>query len=83
MAVPLLDNEFMLYWSKLSVVQKEYLLGVAKNYVQSDAPVASVGDRRKAMIQEDRQQYLEGMGTSYSWEQVKQMAANKEKRNAL
>lgn len=33
MAAPSLDNEFMQYWQKLSVVQKESLLQVAKNYV--------------------------------------------------
>jgi len=83
MAVPILDDEFMQYWSRLSVVQKESLLGVAKNYVQSGEPVESVGDRRKKMILEDRQNYLQGIEASYSWERVKQMAANNEKRNAL
>lgn len=83
MAVPMLDNEFMKYWSKLSVVQKESLLGVAKNYVQSGESVESVGDRRKRIILEERECYLQGKGASYSWEQVKQMATHKEKRNAL
>lgn len=83
MAVPLLDNEFMQYWSKLSVVQKESLLGVARTYVQTGESTESASDRRRKMILEDRQHYLNGVGSSYSWEQVKQMAANKEKRNGL
>lgn len=32
MAAPSLDNEFMQYWSKLSVVQKESLLSVIKSF---------------------------------------------------
>ena len=34
MAAPSLDNEFMQYWSKLTPVEKESLLYVARNYVQ-------------------------------------------------
>jgi hypothetical protein len=33
MGAPSLDNEFMQYWSKLTVIEKESLLNVAKNYV--------------------------------------------------
>ena len=83
MAAHLLDSEFMEYWAKLSVVQKESLLSVARNYVQSPDTAASVAELRKKMILQDRQHYLQGKGTTYSWEQVKQMALNKEKRNGL
>ena len=34
MAAPSLDNEFMQYWAKLTPVEKESLLYVARNYVQ-------------------------------------------------
>jgi hypothetical protein len=34
MAPQSLENEFGEYWSKLSLVEKESLLNVAKNYVQ-------------------------------------------------
>lgn len=47
MAVPLLDKEFMEYWSKLSVVEKESLLGVAKNYVQLKQELTNNPDLRK------------------------------------
>ncbi len=33
MSAPSLDNEFMQYWLKLSVVQKESLLSVIKSFV--------------------------------------------------
>ena len=32
MAAPSLDNEFLKYWSKLTVVQKESLLSVIKSF---------------------------------------------------
>lgn len=34
MEAPVLDNEFMQYWSKLTTTEKESLLSVAKQYVQ-------------------------------------------------
>lgn len=81
-AVPL-DTEFEQYWAQLSVVEKQSLLNVAKNYVQlrqeSDAP----GNLRKKIILKERQDYLDDEGVSYSWEEVKQMALNKEKRHGL
>lgn len=33
MAVPSIDNEFMEYWSNLTVVQKQSLLSVIKSFV--------------------------------------------------
>ena len=83
MAVPLLDNEFMKYWSKLSVVEKESLLSVAKNYVQSKLEESDIDDLRKNIIQQERENYLQGKGQSYSWEQVKALAQDKSKRHAL
>ena len=60
MAVPLLDNEFMKYWSNLSVVEKESLLSVAKNYVQSKLEESDIDDLRKNIIQQERENYLQG-----------------------
>ena len=40
MAVPSLDSEFMHYWSKLNVVQKESLLSVIKSFVQPKEPIS-------------------------------------------
>lgn len=34
MGVPSLDNEFMQYWAKLTVVEKQFILSVTKSYVQ-------------------------------------------------
>ena len=44
---------------------------------------ADTADLRKQLIQEERQKYLLGEGKSYSWDQVKEMAVNKGKRNGL
>ncbi len=39
--------------------------------------------QRKKLIQAERKKYLGNEGKSYSWEDVKQMAIHKEKRNAI
>ena len=83
MAAPMLDNEFLQYWNKLTLVEKESLLSVAKNYVQLKEETTDTDTLRKNMIQEERERYLSGNGNSYSWEAVKEMAMNKEKRHAL
>lgn len=83
MTAPLVDSEFMQYWSKLTVVEKESLLSVAKNYVQLKQEGMSSDDMRRRMIEQEREKYLRGEGKSYSWEEVKQMAVNKEKRHAI
>jgi hypothetical protein len=83
MGAPSLDNEFMQYWSKLTVVEKESLLNVAKNYVLLKEEEADLSELRRNIIQEEREKYLKGEGKSYSWEEVKQMAMDKEKRDAI
>lgn len=83
MAAPLLDNEFMEYWSKLSVVEKESLLHVAKNYVELKETHTDNSDVRKKLILQEREDYLQGKGKAYSWNEVKEMAINPQKRNAI
>lgn len=77
-----LDSEFMQYWLRMSLGQKESLLNVAKNFVgiREETDVAGL---RKQIIQEERQKYLRGEGKSFNWEEVKEMALNKDKRNGL
>ncbi len=81
MAAPVLDNEFMQYWSKLTVTEKESLLSVAKQFVQLKSEDGA--DLRKQIVMEERASYLKGEGKSYSRDEVKDMTANKEKRNSL
>ena len=81
-AAPQLDHEFMEYWLKLSFVQKESLLSVAKNFVQL-TDESDIDDIRKKVIIDERAKYLRGEGVSYSWEQVRQMAINKDQRDGL
>lgn len=83
MGAPSLDNEFMQYWSKLTLVEKESLLNVAKNYVLLKDEEADLTEMRRQLIQEEREKYFKGEGKSYSWDEVKQMAIDKEKRNAI
>jgi len=44
--------------------------------MDTDAP-------RKRLIQSEREKYLRGEGQSYSCDEVKEMALNKEKRHAI
>jgi hypothetical protein len=81
-AAPGLDGEFMQYWPKLSIGQKESLLNVVKNFVGLNDEADAV-DLRKKLIREEREKYLRGEGKSFSWEEVKTMALNKDKRNGL
>ena len=39
--------------------------------------------QRKNLIQKEREKYINGEGKSYSWDEVKQMAIDKEKRHNL
>ena len=83
MGAPLLDNEFLQYWSLLTITEKESLLSVAKNYVQLKQESSDPDILRKQIIRKEREIYLRGEGVSYSWEKVKEMAVNKEKRHGL
>ena len=44
---------------------------------------ADVESERMELIQAEREAYLRGEGKSYSWEEVKEMALNKDKRHVL
>ncbi|MES1217637.1 MAG: hypothetical protein ABUT20_19165 [Bacteroidota bacterium] len=83
MAVPVLDNEFMGYWAQLTIVEKESLLNVARQYVELKKEEPGTDDLRKQLVMEERAKYLKGEGKSFSWDEVKNMAVNKEKRDGL
>jgi hypothetical protein len=83
MGAPSLDNEFMQYWSKLTLVEKESLLNVAKNYVLLKDEEADLTGIRRQLVREEREKYLKGEGKSYSWDEVKKMAMDKEKRDVI
>jgi hypothetical protein len=84
MAIPaVVDNEFNQYWSKLTRVEKESLLNVAKQYVLLKKENAGTEDLRKQLVMEEREKYLKGEGKSFSWEEVKAMATSKERRDEL
>ncbi len=83
MTAILLDTEFMTYWSKLTLVEKESLLSVAKNYVQRKEDDQDIEELRRQLINEERKKYLKGEGKFHTWEEVKEMAVNKEKRDGI
>ncbi|MGZ4089671.1 MAG: hypothetical protein ACXVNO_03070 [Bacteroidia bacterium] len=65
MSAPSLDNEFMQYWSKFTVVEKESLINVAKNYVLLKR-AEDIGDARSQLIQTERAAYLRVEGKSFT-----------------
>ncbi len=77
-----LDSEFMQYCLRLSLGQKESLLSVTKNFIglKNETELA---DLRKILVQEEREKYLRGEGKSFSWEEVKNKALNKDQRHGL
>jgi hypothetical protein len=81
--VALLESEFMGYWGKLNQDEKESLLTVAKNDVQLRGEIDDTDTLRKKLIRQEREKYLKGEGVSYTWDEIKEMALNKEKRHAL
>ena len=83
MTVPESDNEFIQYWLKLTAVEKESLLTVAKQYVLLRKEGDDTEDLRKHLVMEERARYLKGEGKSFSRDEVKDMAVNKEKRNGF
>ena len=73
MATLSLDNEFMQYWLKLTVVQKESLLSVAKNYIQLKE------DTERISVEQYNREIDEAMkrmdaGELYTHEQVVEMS---------
>lgn len=71
MAVPSLDHEFMEYWSKLTLVQKESLLKVVKSFVEPE--------RDKAFLEQYNREINEAIerfkaGKHISHDDVEKMA---------
>ena len=75
MSVQSLEQEFDQYWSKLSIVEKESLLAVAKNYVQ----LKDENDTERVSIEQYNQEIDEAVdrveaGEFYTHEEVVKMS---------
>jgi predicted metal-dependent phosphoesterase TrpH len=42
-----------------------------------------IDTNRKNLVEMEREKYLQEQGKSYSWDEVKEMAMNKDKRHAI
>ena len=69
--------------SVILLINKESLLNVAKHNVHLSKEETDSDDLRELLVMEERAKYLKGGGESFSWDEVKGMAVNKEKRNGL
>ena len=67
-----LDQDFMQYWMRLSVVEKESLYQVAKHYVELKDDYTPSIDQYNAEIEEAMKSM--DAGEFYTHEQVKQMS---------
>ena len=75
MSAQSLEQEFDQYWSKLSIVEKESLLAVAKNYVQ----LKDENDTERVSIEQYNQEIDEAMaridaGEFHTHEEVVEMS---------
>ena len=79
------EAEFSQYWSRLTVVQKVSILNVVKYIVDpvqtEDEPVI-IPEEHWALIMKEREAHYNG-AKGYTWEEVKEMARDREKRNGL
>ena len=69
MAAPSLDHEFMQYWLRLSSVQKESLLSVAKNYLDLNVETGRISLEQYNSEIEEAMKRIDG-GEFYTQEQM-------------
>ena len=85
MAAPSLDNEFMQFWLKLTVAEKESLLTVAKHYVHLKEEAGSINIEQYNKELDEAMKRMDA-GEYYTHEQVVEMAKdwlNDRKENQL
>jgi Uncharacterised protein family (UPF0175) len=83
MSVPASDNELMQYWSKLTDEEKQSLLKMAKRYVVEKENVTGTDELQGQLLQEESAEYRPLKNRIFTWEDVRQMAVDKEKRMAV
>ena len=78
-----LDDEFFRYWSKLNVVQKETLLNVVKNFLPQEEEQFIIPEEDMAKIRKDREDYLNGIGKTYTREEARKIVLSNQKQHGL
>ena len=68
-----MDQEFLQYWNRLSVVEKQSLIQVAKHYIDLKDDTAPISIEQYNAEIEDNMKAMES-GESYSHEHVKKMS---------
>ncbi|TWI90855.1 hypothetical protein LX66_0215 [Chitinophaga japonensis] len=75
MGAPSLDSEFMQYWLRLTSVEKESLLSVAKHYVALKDEVGRISIKQYNQEIEAAMERIDA-GEFYTHEQVVEMSKN-------
>ncbi len=55
------------------------IFAIINEYKEAD----NIDESRKQLVMEERAKYLKGEGKSYSWEEVKNIALSKDRRNDI
>lgn len=74
------DNELSEYWPRLNVVQKESIMRVIKHIVEPEEQYV-IPQEHIDKIMKEREDYLNGIGETYSWEEAREYIVNKHKAN--
>lgn len=77
------ETELLRYWQKLTSVQRDLVVNLIKNIVGDEAQVreaAEIPQEQWDKIHKEREAHNAG-SKSYTWDEVKNMARNKEKRH--
>ncbi len=73
MGAQTLDNEFLKYWVRLSVVEKQSLFQVAKNYVELEDDTAPISIEQYNTEIDEAMKRMDA-GEFYTHDQVKEMS---------
>jgi len=75
------ETEIIQYMGKMNDEQKELLLNVAKNFVAAEETPVCLTKEVMDAIWKDREDYMNGIGKNYSWDEVKAEILNKRKKH--
>lgn len=78
----IVEAELLYQWQRLTPEQQQLMFRLIEDVVQENWEQEKVEIPEEVMdkIQKDREDYLNGIGKTYTWEEVKEMIHNKEKR---
>ena len=76
------ESEFSQYWTKLTVVQKQSVFSVVKNFAEANEEAAGFAIPQEEMdkIWKDREDYSNGIGKNYTREEAREYVLRNQKK---